>query len=205
MCDISSGWVDASQSQPADLYAKWALQYAVDAAKGMKLQVGQPAGGAPTLQMVSYRGDGNLGDPVVAPFVTKTKQNLTVTGVDGLLGTVSTTPVTDATLWGNVYGAGARRSLQRVRFDRMTVQQQPAVEVAGISKQFGSTQALRGVDLELGGGQCLGLVGRNGAGKSTPVSILSGILTPDAGNIRFDGQPADPGDHVRLGVRGGRG
>ena len=42
----------------------------------------------------------------------------------------------------------------------------PAAEAAGIHKQFGSTQALRGVDLTLDPGRCLGLVGRNGAGKS---------------------------------------
>jgi len=57
MCDISAGTVDASQSQPADLYAKWALTYAVDAAKGVKLAAGQPGGGAPTLENVTYQGD----------------------------------------------------------------------------------------------------------------------------------------------------
>ena len=69
----------------------------------------------------------------------------------------------------------------------------PAVEAAGIHKRFGSTYALRGVDLSLLPGHCLGLVGRNGAGKSTLVSILSGILPPDAGQVRFDGQPAPSG------------
>ena len=68
----------------------------------------------------------------------------------------------------------------------------PAAEATGIYKQFGSTQALRGVDLRLRAGQCVGLVGRNGAGKSTLVSILSGILPPDAGQVRFDGDPAPP-------------
>ena len=68
----------------------------------------------------------------------------------------------------------------------------PAVEAAGIFKQFGSTQALRGVDLTLQPGRCLGLVGRNGAGKSTLVSILSGIYPADAGTVRFDGRPAPP-------------
>jgi simple sugar transport system ATP-binding protein len=66
----------------------------------------------------------------------------------------------------------------------------PAAEAAGIYKQFGSTQALRGVDLTLWPGRCLGLVGRNGAGKSTLVSILSGIYPADSGAVRFDGQPA---------------
>ena len=60
----------------------------------------------------------------------------------------------------------------------------------GIHKRFGSTHALRGVGLSLQPGRCLGLVGRNGAGKSTLVSILSGLVPPDAGEVRFDGQPA---------------
>ena len=68
----------------------------------------------------------------------------------------------------------------------------PAVQAAGLHKQFGSTQALRGVDITLWPGRCLGLVGRNGAGKSTLVSILSGIYPADAGSVRFDGQPAPP-------------
>jgi simple sugar transport system ATP-binding protein len=66
----------------------------------------------------------------------------------------------------------------------------PAAEAAGIYKQFGSTQALRGVDLTLWPGRCLGLVGRNGAGKSTLVSILSGIYAADRGEVRFDGATA---------------
>ncbi len=106
MCDIGNGSVSASQSQPANLYAQYALTYAVDAAKGVKLGVGQPGGGAPTLQDVTYQGDQNLADPIVAPFVTKSAESLTVASpVDGLPGSVSTTPVSDSALWGNVYGA----------------------------------------------------------------------------------------------------
>jgi ABC-type sugar transport system substrate-binding protein len=105
MCDIGNGTVAASQSQPANLYAQYALTYAVDAAKGVKLAPGQPGGGAPTLANVSYQGDTNLADPIVAPFVTKSAQNLTVSSpVDGLPGSVTTTAVSDSTLWGNVYG-----------------------------------------------------------------------------------------------------
>jgi ribose transport system substrate-binding protein len=104
MCDIGNGTLNASQSQPANLYAYWALKYALDAASGVKLSAGQPGGGAPTLQMVSYAGDANLGDPIVAPFVTKTAQTFTITPVDGQSGTVTTTPVSDSALWGNVYG-----------------------------------------------------------------------------------------------------
>jgi ABC-type sugar transport system substrate-binding protein len=105
MCDIGNGAVTASQSQPANLYAQFALTYAVDAAKGVKLAPGQPGGGAPALANVSYDGDVNLADPIVAPFVTKTPATLTVASpVDGLPGTVTSTPVSDASLWGNVYG-----------------------------------------------------------------------------------------------------
>ncbi|HXW45142.1 MAG TPA: sugar ABC transporter ATP-binding protein [Streptosporangiaceae bacterium] len=64
------------------------------------------------------------------------------------------------------------------------------VEMTGIEKRFGSTRALRGVDLSIRAGQCLGLVGRNGAGKSTLVSVLSGLLEPDAGTVRFEGAPS---------------
>jgi simple sugar transport system substrate-binding protein/ribose transport system substrate-binding protein len=105
MCDVSNGSISASQSQPANLYAYWALKYALEAAQGVTHSPGQPGGGAPTLQTVSYAGDTNLGDPIVAPFVTNTKQTITITPVDGQSGTVTTTPVSDTQLWGNVYGA----------------------------------------------------------------------------------------------------
>jgi ABC-type sugar transport system substrate-binding protein len=106
MCDIGNGSVTASQSQPANLYAQYALTYAVDAAKGVKLAVGQTGGGAPALANVSYQGDTNLADPIVAPFVTKSATTLTLSApVDGLPGSVTTTPVSDASLWGNVYGS----------------------------------------------------------------------------------------------------
>jgi len=105
MCDIANGSVAASQSQPADLYAKYALTYAVDAAKGVKHQVGDTGGGAPKLENVTYQGDTNLADPIVAPFVTKSAVTLTLTSpVDGLPASFTTTPVSDATLWGNAYG-----------------------------------------------------------------------------------------------------
>ena len=105
MCDIGNGTVTASQSQPANLYAQYALTYAVDAAKGVTLKAGQPGGGAPALQNVTYQGDTNLADPIVAPFVTKSAEKLTVaTPVDGLPASFTSTPVSDASLWGNVYG-----------------------------------------------------------------------------------------------------
>jgi ABC-type sugar transport system substrate-binding protein len=105
MCDIASGSVSASQSQPANLYAEYALKYAVDAANGLKLKAGEKGGGAPTLQNVSYDNDSNLADPIVAPFVTKTAVSMTVTPIDGLPAKTTSTAVTNSTLWGNVFGA----------------------------------------------------------------------------------------------------
>src|SRR5579859_2288062 len=71
-------------------------------------------------------------------------------------------------------------------------QGRPVIEALGISKRFGSTQALLDVDLSLQPGRCLGLVGRNGAGKSTLVSILCGLQGADTGEVRFGGEPAPP-------------
>jgi rhamnose transport system ATP-binding protein len=65
----------------------------------------------------------------------------------------------------------------------------PVVELRGIAKQFGAVQALRGVDLDLRGGQVHALVGENGAGKSTVVRILAGVHLPDLGQVRVDGEP----------------
>ncbi len=105
MCDIQRGDLSAASSQPANLYAQGALTYALDSAKGTTLKVGDSAIGAPSLQNVSYKGDVNLGDPIVAPFVTQAGLSLTGKAVPGAPGTITTTPVTDANLWGNVYGA----------------------------------------------------------------------------------------------------
>lgn len=75
-----------------------------------------------------------------------------------------------------------------------------AVEAVEVHKTFASTRALRGVSLKIGYGQCVGLVGRNGAGKSTLVSVLSGNLAPDRGEVLFDGGPA-PSHHDPLAWR----
>jgi len=63
------------------------------------------------------------------------------------------------------------------------------LQLRGIAKRFGPTQALRGVDLDLVPGQALALIGENGAGKSTLVKALTGVHAPDAGEILLDGQP----------------
>jgi ribose transport system substrate-binding protein len=103
MCWIGQGWVNASSSQPANLYAEGALTYAKDSATGVAVKAGEMGVGA-TLAPVTYRGDTNMGDPIVAPFVTKTKINFSLTPVDGQPATFASTPVNDPALWGNVYG-----------------------------------------------------------------------------------------------------
>lgn len=65
----------------------------------------------------------------------------------------------------------------------------PLVSLRGISLTFGSHQALRGVDLDVMAGECLGLIGDNAAGKSTLSKVMSGTYIPDAGTIRVDGAP----------------
>ena len=62
------------------------------------------------------------------------------------------------------------------------------MRVRGVRKSFGSNQALRGVDLDLWPGECLGLVGDNAAGKSTFTKILAGTYIPDEGSIELDGE-----------------
>ena len=58
----------------------------------------------------------------------------------------------------------------------------------GISKNFGATRALDGVDFDVDAGEIHALVGENGAGKSTLVRILGGVHRPDCGEIAVEGQ-----------------
>ena len=73
-----------------------------------------------------------------------------------------------------------------------TADDRPLLEAAGIVKRFGATEALKGVSLEIHKGESHALVGRNGAGKSTMVGVITGLIQPDAGEVLFDGQPAPP-------------
>jgi ribose transport system ATP-binding protein len=66
------------------------------------------------------------------------------------------------------------------------------LRMRGISKRFGATVALAGVDLAVAAGEVLALVGENGAGKSTLMKILAGALAPEAGEMWLGGQPYRP-------------
>ncbi|MGP3971768.1 ATP-binding cassette domain-containing protein [Streptomyces sp. 6N223] len=61
------------------------------------------------------------------------------------------------------------------------------IEIEGVSKRFGDTQALDGIDLAIGRGRVLALLGPNGAGKTTLVRVLTTLLRPDAGRARVAG------------------
>ncbi|RAZ90481.1 sugar ABC transporter ATP-binding protein [Mesorhizobium hawassense] len=63
------------------------------------------------------------------------------------------------------------------------------LSVTGAVKHFGGVQALCGVDFDLKAGEIHALLGENGAGKSTLMNLLSGVHTPDEGEIRIDGKP----------------
>ncbi len=71
---------------------------------------------------------------------------------------------------------------------------EPAIEVRGLRKSFGEKEAVAGVDLEIAAGSLAGLVGPNGAGKTTSLSMMTGLLRPDAGQVVINGLDvwADP-------------
>src|SRR5258706_4563766 len=77
------------------------------------------------------------------------------------------------------------------------------IRVEGLRKSFGDVRAVDGVDLHVERGEILVLLGQNGAGKSTTLRCLGGIVRPDAGLIQLDGlrPPAKLDEvHSRLGV-----
>ena len=61
------------------------------------------------------------------------------------------------------------------------------LEIRGLETSYGRSQVLFGVDLSIGKGQVVSLLGRNGMGKSTTVRSIMGITRPKAGSIDFDG------------------
>lgn len=63
------------------------------------------------------------------------------------------------------------------------------IEVRGVTKDFGDTRAVDGVDLSVQTGELFGLIGHNGAGKTTLFKMMLGLLPATRGDIRIDGQP----------------
>ncbi|MDQ3225958.1 MAG: sugar ABC transporter ATP-binding protein [Chloroflexota bacterium] len=79
---------------------------------------------------------------------------------------------------------------------------QPVLAFRAVTKRFGGATALDGVDFELLPGEIHGLVGENGAGKSTLMKILSGVHTPDEGDIVLRGEPVQFSSPAESKARG---
>ncbi len=63
------------------------------------------------------------------------------------------------------------------------------LELKDIDKSFGAKQVLRGVSFRAEGGKAFGLLGRNGAGKTTSIRILMNVFSADKGEVLIDGKP----------------
>ena len=77
------------------------------------------------------------------------------------------------------------------------------LEIKNLNVYYGAIHALKGVDLHLDKGEIVALIGSNGAGKSTTLNTISGILQPKVGSVTFEGQditqcPAQ--DIVKMGI-----
>jgi branched-chain amino acid transport system ATP-binding protein len=85
----------------------------------------------------------------------------------------------------------------------MTSASARALEVRGLHAYYGDAHALQGVDLDVGAGEAVALLGRNGAGKSTTISAIVGFLRPRGGRVLVHGRDltgAPPHQVARAGV-----
>jgi branched-chain amino acid transport system ATP-binding protein len=76
------------------------------------------------------------------------------------------------------------------------------LETKGLTASYGPVQVLFGVDLEIREGEIVALLGTNGAGKSTVLNVVSGLLPSDGGNVWFDGEPVTGESPERIAARG---
>lgn len=77
------------------------------------------------------------------------------------------------------------------------------LELRGVSKAFGGLQVIKDLDVVVGEGEVVSIIGPNGAGKTTLFNMISGIYTPDAGEILLDGEDivgASPDRIANLGI-----
>ena len=82
---------------------------------------------------------------------------------------------------------------------------EPFLEVKNITKSFGGLKAIHNVSFNIARDEIVGLIGPNGAGKTTLLRLITGILKPDSGTVRFKGEnlaPMKVWDIVNLGIAG---
>ena len=80
---------------------------------------------------------------------------------------------------------------------------QPIIKARGLMKRYGTVVAMNGADFDLYPGEILGVIGDNGAGKSTMIKALSGAVTPDHGSMELEGKPIhfrSPDDARKAGI-----
>lgn len=73
------------------------------------------------------------------------------------------------------------------------------LEARGLKKAFDANEVLRGVSLAVPAGSVVCVLGKSGTGKSVFLKCLAGLITPDAGELRFEGQPLNAGDRAARG------
>ncbi|MBM3364335.1 MAG: ABC transporter ATP-binding protein [Betaproteobacteria bacterium] len=76
------------------------------------------------------------------------------------------------------------------------------LQTRSVTASYGDAQALFGIDLDVDAGEVVALIGANGAGKSTFLKTITGMLAPSAGEIRFDGERIDRAEAADIVARG---
>jgi branched-chain amino acid transport system ATP-binding protein len=83
-----------------------------------------------------------------------------------------------------------------------TARPAPLLDIEGVTAGYGPTTVLREVSLQVGDGEVVGLVGRNGVGKTTTLRTVTGDLTPRSGTVRYDGVDITDEGPERTAQRG---
>ena len=84
-------------------------------------------------------------------------------------------------------------NLLKIRKDTMVL-----LEYRNVSKSFGKAQVLRDINLKIPSGKIIGLLGKNGTGKSTLIKLANDLLTPNSGEVLFMNQPVDAASKLQI-------